>query len=134
MLLSRYFRFRLRTLLVLVAVAAVGLGPIRTAVIDIKWVRDRREFRAAWTHPGLYESHWKALKMKQADWSDNWKDYSPYRLRIHRECMPIWSRWTEEVGVRHIGFPEGTPESTINRAKELFPEAKVSVWRAQIVY
>ena len=101
----RWFRFSLRTMFVLLTVFGVWLS------VQVKWVRNRAEFKRA--HPEFFHraAAWQAYSTVQAPWS----------IRLLGETG------VAEVEIDYDYEQELKPESQAvkQQAKSLFPEAAV---------
>lgn len=93
----RWFRYSLRTMLVVVTVFAVWLG------WELKFVRERKAF-LDWT---IEERH--IIRFTHFD--------GP------APAVPFWRRWLGDAPVQSVMLPHGSSEADLIRAQSLFPEA-----------
>jgi hypothetical protein len=100
----RWFAFRLRTLFVVIAVAAAACGWI---VYCRDWIRQRHQF-----FNDLPGPPW--VGVSQPDERGIIGSGSPWSLRLFGEN-----------GVQSFSFPRQTDNRIIERARRLFPEATI---------
>lgn len=99
----RWFRFSLRSALLLVTLLCVALGWLG---VGIKWKRDRDE----------------ALRWVM---NDGQGLYAPASIPEKPDARPVILRLLRAQRVDAIALPRNTPERRIDELKGLFPDAEV---------
>ena len=109
----RWFRFSLRTLFVVVTLAAVPLGWIGYSV---NWIRQRRSALAASGPAAGWTPH-----------ADGWEI-----IQVLPEAQPPGLLWLfGEQGVNRIYINHGPSDKEVTHLKSLFPEATILDQRNQ---
>jgi hypothetical protein len=98
----RWFRFSLRTLFVVVTVAAIAVGWV---VYHLDWMRQRRQ---------ALESH--AILVPVA---------CDFGLGQCRTPWPLWILGEADVGAVSFALPSSTSDEEVERIRRLFPEVDV---------
>ena len=116
----RLYRFRLRTLLIGVAVAGAGCAVVsREAMI----VRERRSFLATVRTAG------GTVFTREGDFVEAERELGRH---LDRDAsppeVPLLRRWLGDEDVSDIWLPPNSTRSDWERARNLFPEASVQDW------
>ncbi len=114
--LRRYwFQFRLRTLLIVVTLAATLAAILGW---QLNFIRQRRA-ALLWLQSG-------------AGWAITTAEYQqlpgqpPHDPSGPSMQIPAWRRWLGDEPVASIGFDRKTPDADRERVRRLFPEAEIS--------
>ena len=102
-----WFRFRLRTLFVLLTVFGIVLAWVG---VQVKWIRDRREFLATYLDEGVLRSR------SRLEDPASYPTAAPWSIRV-----------LGETGTAAIFLPRNIDTQERERIQRLFPEAKLYV-------
>ena len=124
----RWFRFGLRTLLVVVAVLGAFLGWLTS---EWRFVRERRAcearlLRSFKANEGGVAAPYRYSRF--ANGPDVFPEWPEASARI--PSVPIWRRWLGDEPFGIVSVPALWPENEVRDIKALFPEAFV-YWRRE---
>lgn len=118
---KRRLRFSLRTLLVVTTLVAVGIAwPLYRV--------NRRRAERVWIEQrgGSVDVFTRPVPIQIAPFLEFQSYQRAHGPEVEPE-IPQWRRWFGDEAYNQINLPEGTSQSDVERARALFPEARVEV-------